>query len=52
VISLACLNPPDFAGDFDGAGELAPLVGLGQQFAVDGRGEAALVGKAELVEGT
>jgi hypothetical protein len=43
--------PPYLARYLDGAGELLPLVGLGEEVAVDGGGEAALVAEAELVEG-
>src|SRR5262245_53895967 len=41
---------PDLAGDLDAAGELGPLLVLGQQVAFLGAGEAALRREAELLE--
>src|ERR671910_105627 len=41
---------PDFRGDLDDQPELGPLLLLGQDIALDRRGEAALWGEAELLD--
>src|ERR1700749_2444683 len=45
------LLAPDLGGGVDDQGELVPLLLLGEVVALLGRGEAALAGQAELVEG-
>src|SRR5258708_25875458 len=42
---------PHIAGDLDAAGQLGPLLFLGQQIALLGAGEAALRRQAELLQG-
>src|SRR5262249_35100440 len=47
---IAIRLPPHLVRDLDDAAQFCPLLVLGQQIALLGRGEAALAGNTELVE--